>query len=151
MAEPYAVFNDYLKSRRLKLTHQREEILKTFLSSEKHLTTEELYNIVKKKDPGIGYATVFRTLKLMCDSDLARTVDFGDKVVRFEHKLEHPHHDHLVCTECGKWIEAVDSEIERLQKRLAKKFLFTPISHKMEIFGICKDCRKKESGKRSVK
>lgn len=142
MASPYEAFNDYLKSQKLKFTSQRQEILKAFLTTEKHVTTEELYNIVKRKTPDIGHATVFRTLKLMCEADLARKVDFDEKVVRFEHKLGHPHHDHLVCRECGRCIEAVDPEIEKLQKRLAKKFLFKPTSHKMEIFGICKDCTK---------
>ena len=143
MARPYDVFSDYLKSRGLRFTHQREEILKTFLSTEKHVTTEELYDIVRKRSSHIGHATVFRTLKLMRDAELVRQVDFGQKVARFEHKLGHPHHDHLVCSKCGKCIEARDSEIERLQEKLARKFSFKPTSHKMEIFGVCKDCRKK--------
>lgn len=143
MARPYDVFNEYLRSKGLKLTHQREEILKTFLNTERHVTTEELYDMVKKKTPRVGHATVFRTLKLMCSAELARRVDFGEKVARFEHKLGHAHHDHLVCTKCGKCIEVVDPDIERLQQRLAKRFYFEAGSHKMEIFGICKDCKKR--------
>ncbi|MBL7071028.1 MAG: transcriptional repressor [Candidatus Omnitrophica bacterium] len=150
MAGPYDVFNKYLKTQRLKFTHQREEILKAFLGTEKHVTTEELYAIVRKRYPYVGHATVFRTLKLMCEADLARRVGLGDKAARFEHKLGHPHHDHLVCSECGKCIEATDDEIERLQLKLAKRFSFTPKSHKMEIYGICKDCgnKVKKRGKR---
>ena len=118
------------------------KILKAFLNTERHVTTEELYNLVKKKAPNIGHATVFRALKLMSEADLARRVDFGARITRFEHKFGHSHHDHLVCLECGKCIEAVDPEIEKLQRRLAKRFYFESTSHKMEIFGVCKDCRK---------
>jgi len=141
MLRPYDVFNQYLKSKDLKLTHQREEILKAFLGTERHVTTDEFYDIVRKKSPHIGHATVFRTLKLLCEAELARRVDLGAKVAKFEHKLGHPHHDHLVCNKCGKCIEAADEEIERLQLKLAKKFSFTPTSHKMEIYGVCRDCR----------
>ncbi len=140
---PIETFSDYLKTKDLKLTSQRKEILEAFLNTERHVTTEELYNIVKKKTSNIGHATVFRTLKLMSEAGLARTVNLGSKVARFEHKLGHEHHDHLVCIKCGRCIEAVDPEIEKLQKRLTSKFSFTPTSHKMEIFGICKNCRRK--------
>ena len=144
MPDLHGAFNDFLKSKGLKSTGQRRDILTCFLATEKHVTTEELYNVVKRKSPNIGYATVFRTLKLMSEADLARKVDLGDRVVRFEHKLGHPHHDHLICRECGKCIETVDPEIEELQQRLAKRFSFKPTSHKMEIYGICKECRKKK-------
>ncbi len=144
MDKPYEVFNEYLKSKGLKLTHQRGEILKAFLRTEKHMTTEELYDIVRKRSPYIGHATVFRTLKLMCEADLARRIELGDKISKFEHKLDHPHHDHIICSKCGKCIEAADDRIEKLQIELAKKFSFTPTSHKMEIYGVCSDCRKKE-------
>ena len=141
--DPIDVFRDYLKSKGLKFTGQRMAVLKSFLTTEKHVTTEGLYEIVKRKDPAIGHATVFRTLKLMREAGLARRVDFEGKAAGFEHKLGHPHHDHLLCTECGRCIEATDPEIERLQEKLAKKFSFRPGAHKMEIFGICKNCRKR--------
>lgn len=144
MDKPYEVFSKYLRSKGLKLTHQRGEILKVFLRTEKHMTTEGLYDIVRKKSPQIGHATVFRTLKLMCEAGLARRVGLGDKVAKFEHKLGHPHHDHLLCNICGKCIEAADEQIEKLQIKLARRFSFTPTSHKMEIYGVCKDCKSKD-------
>jgi len=145
--DPFDVFSEYLKSKGLKFTGQREAVLKAFLNTEKHVTTEGLYHIVKKRDSGIGHATVFRTLKLMREAGLARVVDLGSKVARFEHKFGHPHHDHLICTKCGRCIEAADPEIERLQERLAKKFSFKPATHKMEIFGLCKSCGRKRDVK----
>ncbi|MFH1854494.1 MAG: Fur family transcriptional regulator [Candidatus Omnitrophota bacterium] len=144
MSEEMNVFIEYLKKKDLKLTEQRKEILNTFLKIDKHLSVEDLYDIAKKKDPSIGQATVFRTLKVLCDAGIAKEVDMGDGKIRYEHKYGHEHHDHLICTKCGRFIEAVDLEIEKLQEELCRQHEFTPKRHKMEIFGICKDCRKKK-------
>jgi len=141
MQEVIDVFINFLRKKNLKLTKQREEILRLFLKTERHLSVEDLYNIVKKKDQNIGHATVFRTLRLLCETGIAKEVDFGDKL-RYEHKYGHQHHDHLICVECGKFIEVIDGRIERLQDELCKKKRFLPHRHKMEIFGACKQCRK---------
>ena len=142
MIKEIGIFVDYLKKKGLKLTDQRQEILNIFLKTDRHLTVEDLYGVVKKKDKNIGQATVFRTLKLLCEADIAKEVDLGDKKVRYEHKYGHKHHDHLVCVECGRFIEAVDPRIEKLQDRLCKRFGFSAQSHKMDIFGICKRCKR---------
>jgi Fur family transcriptional regulator, ferric uptake regulator len=136
------VFINFLKEKGLHLTHQREEVLRVFLAADKHLSVEELYRLVKKKNSKVGQTTVFRTLKLLCEADLAQEIDFGDRIVRYEVKHKHGHHDHLICMECGKFIEAVDKRIEDLQDKLCKKFGFTPKKHRLEIFGICKQCKK---------
>lgn len=143
MDKEIEVFSKYIRDKNLKFTQQREEVLKTFLKAERHFTTEELYTLVKKKNSKIGYATVYRTLKLIDKSGLAREVDFGDGILRFEHKFGHNHHDHLVCVKCGRYIEVINSEIEKLQDELSKKHKFTPLRHKMQIFGICHRCKKK--------
>ena len=141
MTKEFGIFRDFLKKKNLKLTDQREEILKMFLKTDKHLSVEDLYHIAKKRDSGIGHATVFRTLKLLCEAGLANRVDLGGKEIRYEHKYGHRHHDHLVCVECGKFIEAVDQDIEKLQDKLCKKFGFLAQHHKMDIFGVCKQCK----------
>ncbi|NQT75191.1 MAG: transcriptional repressor [Candidatus Omnitrophica bacterium] len=141
MSGEMGMFISYLKKKDLKLTDQRKIILDVFLKTERHLSVEDLYNIAKKKDSSIGQATVFRTLKLLREADIAKEVDLGDGKTRYEHKYGHEHHDHLVCLECGRSIEAVDSKIERLQDGLCRKHGFLPQRHKMEIFGICKKCR----------
>lgn len=143
MDKEIEILSKYIRDKNLKFTQQREEVLKAFLRTERHLSTEELYLLVKKKDPRIGYATVYRTLRLIDDCGLAREVDFGDGILRFEHKFGHSHHDHLVCLKCGKYIEVVNTQIERLQGKLSKKHKFTPLRHKMQIFGICHHCKKK--------
>lgn len=141
MPKELEIFIDFLKKKHLKFTHQREQILKSFLSANRHLSVEDLYRIVKEKDSSIGQATVFRTLKLLCEADMAKEVDFGDKKARYEQKYGHSHHDHLVCIKCGRLIEAMEPKIEELQNALCKKFGFLPKEHKMEIFGICKQCK----------
>ena len=143
MQKELEVFIDFLKKKDLKLTRQREEILTSFIKIDRHLSVEDLYNVVKNRDSSIGQATVFRTLKLLCDANVARVVDLGDKMVRYEHKYGHEHHDHLVCVKCGKSIEVVDPEIERLQGKLCKKFSFLANKHILQIFGICKQCKNK--------
>lgn len=133
-------FEAYLRKKGLNLTTQRREVLDAFLSSGRHLTVEELYNLAKENNPGIGQATVFRTLKLLAEADLARKVVIGDNRTRYEIKYGVEHHDHLVCLECGRFIEAVDPAIEDLQKKLCRKFDFSPRKHSLEIYGFCKNC-----------
>ena len=77
------------------------------------------------------------------EAGIAGEVDFGERIMRYELKYGHEHHDHLICLKCGKYIEAMDPKIERLQKRLCERFGFIPQKHRMEIFGVCKECQKK--------
>ncbi|MFC1666441.1 Fur family transcriptional regulator [Candidatus Omnitrophota bacterium] len=137
------IFINYLKEKGLKLTSQRQKILDFFLKIDRHLSVEDLYDIVKKKHPDIGQATIFRTMKLLCEAGIAKEVDLGGKRIRYEHKYGHKHHDHLICLKCGKFIEAVDSKIEKLQVELCKRVGFLSQRHKMEIFGTCKKCNSK--------
>ena len=139
---PYRIFEIFLREKSLRLTSQRRKILDIFLKVEKHLSVEDLYDIVKKKNLNIGSTTVFRTLKLLTEAKIARQVDFDDKKVRYEHGYGHKHHDHLICTRCGKSLEVLDDRIERLQEKLCKKYKFTLEHHRLEIFGICKRCKK---------
>ena len=98
------IFEDYICGKNLKHSEQRGQILETFLKVERHLTADELYRIVKKKSPGIGYATIYRTLKLLCDSGMCRELRLEDGTVRYEHLYGHRHHDHLICIRCGKFV-----------------------------------------------
>ena len=146
MKEPEAVFIEFLSTRDLKFTSQRKLILSVFLKKEGHVSSEQLYDMVKRKDRSIGQATVYRTMKLLSESGIAREVDFGDGVVRYEHKYGHDHHDHLICERCGKNIEVLDFKIETQQEKLAKKHGFVLTGHKMYLYGICSTCRTKKKG-----
>ena len=137
------IFRQYLKKNGMLKSKQREQVLEIFLKTESHPTIDDLYELAKKKNPKIGLATVYRAMKVICQAGLAREGDFGDGLRRFEHKYHHQHHDHLVCLKCGRVIEVMNPEIEKLQKSLAKKHNFTPLRHTMQIFGTCSAC---ESG-----
>jgi Fur family ferric uptake transcriptional regulator len=136
-----AEFGRFLAAKGLKMTKQRALIFELFLKREGHLSSEELYGLVKKKDPSIGRATVYRALKLFKEADLAREVDFGEGLARYEHSSG-PHHDHLICVRCGKAIEVVDESIEELQEKLSRRHGFTLTGHKMQLFGVCPACRR---------
>lgn len=135
------IFSSYIKDKGLRNTMQRQKILSTFLSAKRHITVEELFNIVKKKNPEIGYATVHRNLKLMCECGIAEEIKIGTNKARFEQKYGHEHHDHLICLKCGSFIEVNDDRIEKLQDKLAEVNDFIPQRHKLEIYGFCKKCR----------
>ncbi len=134
------IFQDFASSKGLKSTKQRDTILDCFLSCDQHLSTEELYLKIKKNSPGIGFATVYRTLKLFAESGIAREIQFGDGQTRYEHLQAGEHHDHLVCKRCGAIVEFENETIEKLQSEVARDHGFTIINHKLELYGICKNC-----------
>ncbi len=138
-------FVQYVAKKGLRRTMQREHVLDVFLSTEKHLTVQELYDLVRRKHKGIGYATVARTVKLICESGVCRQVDFGDGSQRYEHKHGHEHHDHLICLACGKFEEIYSPELERIQDQLVKKYGYIQESHKLDIFGLCPRCSSKRT------
>lgn len=133
-------FREYLVRQGLKSTRQREVILDEFLASGSHLSTEELYLSLRPKHPGIGYATVYRTLKLFAECGLAEQRHFGDGQTRYEQASSDEHHDHLICTACGRIIEFGDEAIERLQEKVARTHGFHIQNHRLEIYGCCADC-----------
>jgi Fur family ferric uptake transcriptional regulator len=132
----------YLEDHNLKHTKQREAILDVFLEVKGHITAEELFNRVRELHPSIGFTTVYRTMKLLCDAGLAIERHFDDGVARYE--IEHEHHDHLVCTRCGKIVEFECAMIERAQEEIGKRYGFRLLRHRHELYGHCPDCQKRE-------
>ncbi|NIP24065.1 MAG: transcriptional repressor, partial [Phycisphaerae bacterium] len=135
-----AKFNRFLLQKGFRRTKQRDELVNVFLRTEKHLSTQDLFDIVRKKNRNVGYATVARTLKLLAESGLCRVVDFGDGVQRFEHKYGHEHHDHLICLECGRFVEIYSKKLEKIQDEVVKKHGYIQEYHKLDIFGLCPKC-----------
>lgn len=131
---------DYLKKQGLRLTEQRRVIADVFFSSQGHLDMDTLYQTVRDRDASIGQATVYRTLKVLVDSGLARTSRFGGASTRYE-VADEDHHDHLVCVGCGKIVEFMNATIETLQDEVAEEHGFELLDHKMELYGKCPDCR----------
>ena len=134
----------YMKANGLKLTRQRELILEAFLNAEKHLGVEELLGLVRTRQSVIGHATVYRTMKLFVSAGIATERRFTDGSSATLYEPEHPgddhHHDHLICTDCGKIVEFENEAIEHLQEQVATAYGFSLTSHKMELYGICSDC-----------
>ena len=139
-------FETFLREHGQKVTKPRRIILEAFLNTEGHLSTEDILREAKKHDPGIGQATVFRTIRLIEDAGLAREAVQEDGARTFEHLADHPHHDHLLCTECGKIIEFLSPTIEKEQQKIFVKYGFRPIGHNMELLGLCPECQAKEKG-----
>ncbi|MEO8072952.1 MAG: Fur family transcriptional regulator [Acidobacteriota bacterium] len=139
------IFLEHIQKRGLRRTAQRDLILDIFLKTEEHLSSEDLYWLIQKEDASIGHTTVYRTLKLLTDAGLAREVRFGDGKTYYEHHYDHEHHDHIICTECGKVVEFFSAEIETLQDEMAAKFGFKLTHHSLRILGLCEECQKKDS------
>ncbi len=137
------IFHSHLKRVGLKHTGQRDTILRTFLETRDHLSTDELHRLVKKKDPRIGFTTVYRTLKLLAECGLASEVAFHDGVARYEHQYGRRSHHHMVCTDCGTSVEFFSPEIEKLEQEIGKKYKFNTTRHTFQIYGLCENCRKK--------
>jgi len=139
--EEIDVLEEYISVNNLKITKQRRIVLKIFLECKNHVSVEELYNLVLKTEPKIGLATVYRTLALLTKSGLALEMDFGDGQKRYESSFRSLHHDHMVCTECGKILEFNHPLIEKYQEEVAKQKNFKITSHKLDLFGLCNDCK----------
>src|SRR6478609_2704327 len=148
--EAQTILHRHLKEVGLKHTEQRDTILRTFLETRDHLSTDELHRLVKKKDAKIGFTTVYRTLKLLAECGLASEVAFHDGVARYEHQFNRRSHHHMVCTECGASVEFFSPEAGKLQEDIARKHRFDATRHTFQIYGICEDCRKRSNGRKVI-
>ena len=148
--EAQGILHQHLKKVGLKQTAQRDTILRTFLETREHLSTDELHRLVKKKDPRIGYTTVYRTLKLLAECGLASEVAFHDGIARYEHQYNRRSHHRMVCTECGSSVEFFSNEVEKLEQEIGRKYHYMTTRHTFQIYGVCEDCRKKSVARRVV-
>jgi Fur family transcriptional regulator, ferric uptake regulator len=153
MNEEQEIFRQHIQKQGLKRTAQRDLILEVFLRTEEHVSGDDLYRLVHNEDPTVGQTTVYRTLKLLTDAGLAREVRFGDGRAHYEHNYKHQHHDHMICSECGKIIEFYSPELEAIQDRMAARHKFELKSHLLRMIGVCAECRRqtKEQRRESVK
>ncbi len=129
----------YLRRKRLKTTQQREAIVDAFLHSTGHVNLEDLLSSARKKNPGVGLATVYRTVKLLEDAGLASSRQFGSGQTLYEVTGEH--HDHIICHQCQYIVEFESEEIERLQREVVRRAGFSLVHHRHELFGVCEKAR----------
>jgi len=139
------LFYDYLRRKGLKRTAQRDLILETFLESERHITSEDLYRKVRERDPTVGFTTVYRTLKLLTECGIARSMQLGDRYTHYERRLNEQHHDHLICIECGGITEFFSQQLENIQVEVVRRHGFQMVDHSLRIWGICRECRRKRA------
>lgn len=134
----------YMAKKGLRSTSQRRTIAETFFGGPDHVSIEDVLASVRAVDPRIGYATVYRTLKLFTECGIAAERNFGDGPSRYELSDEstNDHHDHLICLVCARIIEFHEERIERAQEEVAERFGFLIQRHKHEIYGVCEECQR---------
>jgi Fur family ferric uptake transcriptional regulator len=136
-----AALVEHLEARGLKHSRQRELVADAFFAMDGHVSVDELIGHVRRLDPRVSVATVYRTMKLLAECGLAVPRQFGGGQTRYEPSAGRPHHDHLICTTCGDIVEFANARIELLQARVAESHGFEVESHKLELYGRCARCR----------
>lgn len=139
--DPRAAFREFLAREGLRCTPEREAILEVVFSIHRHFDADDLYEQLRQRQHRVSRATIYRTLDLLVKSGLVAAIDFGDGRSSFEHVYGHEHHDHLICTVCGRTIEFEEPRIERLQEEVCTQLGFAAHRHSLRIFGVCRQCR----------
>ena len=134
-------FKEALKKEGLKYTPQRTAVLEEIIKDKGHRESEEIYLALKKKGQHVSRATVYRTMDILVNNGFARKMNLGDGRARYESKVNSPHHDHLVCMDCGLIVEFMDQKIEDLQDKIAIQYDFQLKRHIHQLFGLCKKCQ----------
>ncbi len=135
-------FQKFLKRGNYRITPERFEVLKAVLNTGGHFDVDQLYLKLKSVGSKVSRATVYKTLDLLLQSGLISKYRFGENHSRFEKAFGRPHHDHLICLECGEIIEFVSDRLATLQAEICKKKNFKAQSSTLQIFGICSKCQK---------
>ena len=134
-------FKDTLHTNGMKCTPARLTIFKEVYSSSEHFDADEIYFRMRKEKKSVSRATVYRTLDLLVENGFVSKVNVGASQVHFENTLAQGHHEHLVCTQCGKIIEFRNDMIEKQQDKICKEYGFFPTKHNLIIFGLCDKCQ----------
>ena len=134
-------FKEALKKEGLKYTPQRTAVLEEIIKDKGHRESEEIYLALKKSGQHVSRATIYRTMDILVNNGFARKMNLGDGRARYESKVNSPHHDHLVCMDCGLIVEFMDQQIEDLQDKIAIQYDFQLKRHIHQLFGLCKKCQ----------
>ncbi len=137
-------FRRYLREHGLPVTTQREQVAEVVLDAAGHLSVEDIEQRLRERSLHIGKATVYRTLDILARSGMITERDFGEGFRRYERVPGHPHHEHLICTRCGKVIEFTNDRLERLKALVAEEYGFQHHHHRLDIYGVCRECQLKD-------
>ncbi len=138
-------FRRYLRDHDLPVTAQRERVAEVVLEAMGHLSVEDIEHRLRERGLRIGKATVYRTLDILAKSGMIAERDFGEGFRRYERVPGHPHHEHLICTRCGKVVEFTNDKLERLKAVIAEEYGFQHHHHRLEIYGLCRDCQRRQA------
>ena len=138
-------FREFLATRKLRMTREREELLAAIFHAPRHFEAEDLIKTLKQRDGRVSRATVYRTLSLLEECGILRKSLFGHNRHFFESVVGRRHHDHLVCIRCGKIQEFEEARIEQIQEEISRHHEFRIVDHVHEIFGVCAPCGTKEA------
>lgn len=139
-------FGQFLRSRSLKLTSQRRRLFDRAFATHEHFSAEELYRWLQAEPgPRVSRATVYRSLALLVEGGFVQALDTGREELLYEHVLGHPHHDHMVCLDCGRIEEFHDDRIESLQLEACRKKGFQLVGHEHRLNGYCRACSRKRA------
>lgn len=143
MAREYEILKKKLREKGFKLTPQRKSILDVTIANEgKHLSAEEIYELVKNYCPDIGLATVYRTMQIFDEIGLVYKHNFDDGRSRYEFSQDEDHqHHHLICIKCGRVVEVEEDLLEQLEYEVECKYNFSVTNHNLKFFGYCSQCR----------
>ncbi len=139
-------FRAFLAERGLRLTRQREEVLRYCWSTHEHFTADEVWAWVRSRDRRVSRATVYRTLALLVEGGFLEKLERGRDEALYEHVLGHRHHDHMICLDCGRILEFRNDEIERLQEEVARRHRFRMLRHQLRLEGYCSRCARRHGG-----
>jgi Fur family transcriptional regulator, ferric uptake regulator len=137
-------FRRYLRDHHQPVTRQRDQVAQTVLLSEEHLSVDEIIRRLRQQGEAVGTATVYRTLEVLVESGLVRAHDFGEGFKRYEPMPAQAHHEHLICERCGRVVEFQNERLERMLPILADEHGYEHQRHRVEIYGVCGDCRRRE-------
>jgi len=136
-------FQTYLRNRGNTVTHQRNIILDEIMKKKSHFDIDSFVSTINRKGRDVSRATVYRTIQQLEDAGIVRKIDFDKGYANYEIIPGKEHHEHLVCSECGKIIEFSDKSFEKRIRAIAECNEFTMEHHSVEIFGKCSECREK--------
>ncbi len=137
-------FRRFLRDHHQPVTRQRDLVAQIVFVSEEHLSVEEIRRRLKERGEPVGLATVYRTLEVLVESGLVRAHDFGEGFKRYEPMPAQAHHEHLICERCGRVVEFQNERLERMLPIIADEHAFQHQRHRVEIYGVCRDCRQRE-------
>jgi Fur family transcriptional regulator, ferric uptake regulator len=137
-------FRRYLRDHRQPVTRQRDLIAQIVFLSEDHPSVDVIIRRLRDQGEAVGTATVYRTLEVLVESGLVRAHDFGEGFKRYESMPAQAYHEHLICERCGSVVEFHNERLERMLPVIADEHAFKHSRHRVEIYGVCRDCLRRE-------